>query len=136
MEVMNLLRRLSGVTAALAVLGATAFPLSVSACPAASGKAAQGCCCTRAGKPGCCRSCHCPKPPGALPGSGCTIQRTLPAGAVIPALALPSLDAAPLGILPAADLPASESLPRTGLFPRIEPGWDPGNRGFLVPLRI
>ena len=135
MKVVSLLRKVSWMATAAALLSATAFPLSVSACPMPNAQA-KPCCCSKPETPAETQHrCHCPKPAGSLPGNGCTIQRTLP-GAVLPSAALPSIDTGHLFVLPLSDLLLSEPLPTPRFFLRIETGWDPGNQGFLIPLRL
>ena len=135
MDIVNLLRRISWAVLAAALLSATAFPLSVSACHTPNAQA-KPCCCSKPEAPTeSHHRCHCPKPAGSLPGNGCTIQRTLP-GAVLPSAALPSIDAGYLFVLPVSGLSMSEPLPTPRFLLRIEPGWDPGNQGFLIPLRL
>lgn len=125
---MRMLRRLFGVIGALAVFAATASPVTVQACPAA----AQDCCCGQVpGEHDCC----CPKPPGALPGSDCSIQKALPDAAA--AAAGPALEPLGAGVLFAApSATPQDSTPGVLFHARIEPGWDPGNQGFLLPLRL
>ncbi len=131
---MDLMRKVSGILAAVAVLSATAVPITVSACPAPTAKA-KSCCCSKP-SPGAERGCHCPKPAGGLPGDPCVVQKDTPTAALPSATAPVVEQAVLLFILPASPELGTELSSATHPAPRIQPGWDPGNFGLTVPLRI
>jgi len=127
---------LLGVAVALPV--SALVPVSVPACPMSAAKAAPCCCCTAERSAG--TSCPCPapsrKPAGGAPGSPCVLQKTLPIG-TLPSATAEVVD----GSFFSLALPATLLFPVTPsaapiLHSRIEPGWDPGSIGFIVPLRL
>ncbi len=132
---MSLLQKVSAVIAAAAVLGASALPVIVSACPVETAKV-KSCCCGPKSSPGAERPCRCPKPAGGVPGSPCVIRKDAPSAMIQAAAMLCIGHAALLFVLPAASEPGGGSLSATRPPPRSEPGWDPGNPGFLLPLRL
>ena len=127
--------RISGVLGALALLGSAAFPVAVSACPETG--AERPCCCSGSGPAGeLGHRCCCRQPEKPAPGGPCREFKANPE-ASSPA-AGPSLELPGAGILPAAPLAASEDATPGAAFacPRTEPGWDPGNFGLILPLRL
>ena len=133
MGVVTLARNVSALLSAVALLSASVLPVTVSACPAQDTQAHSCCCCglkpEQADRP-----CHCPKPAGSLPGDACFVQKAAPSATLPSATAL---DTTPLlfALPPVVELKVGYSAapPPT---PRIEPGWDPGNQGFVLPLRL
>ena len=132
---MNLLRKVALMSAALAFLSAAVVPLSISACPASKAKVNPCCCCKPGHADDILRRCPCKKPAGELPGSPCVIQKSLPSG-TLPSVATPIEGGLLLCVIPASlELPAVPSAV-SPLHARIEPGWDPGSPGFVLPLRL
>ena len=127
------MRKVSALVSAVALLGTTLLPVTISACPAQSSEVKPCCCCgPKPAQKGC--PCPCPKPAESLPGDACVVQKSTPNATLPPATALetaPFLPALP----PMAELRVSFSATLRPAL-RIEPGWDPGNRGFVLPLRL
>lgn len=130
------MRKISGVFAAVALLASAVCPVTVSACPMETAKVKPCCCCKAERQPEAPRHCPCKKPTGELPGSPCVIQKTLPSG-TMPSAAAPGFEGSHLAIL----LPEALTFPAppsevSFLCHRIEPGWDPGNFGLILSLRL
>lgn len=126
---MRKIRMVTGAFAAIAIV-AMALPVTVRACPTRpEGKA---CCCAKASAAGqgC---CCCPKP--TQPSGHCSVLKARPdvAGAGAPPDPTP-LETGVLAAAPSLTLPDLT----LGALPSAwtEPGWDPGNFGLLVPLRL
>ena len=127
---MRKIRTVTGVFAAIAIV-AMALPVTVGACP--TRPEGEACCCAKASAAGqgC---CCCPKPTQPSPDH-CAALKARPdvAGADAPPDPTPP-GAGVLAETPSLTPPAST--PGVSFHARIQPGWDPGNFGLLIPLRL